>query len=248
MNIMYSICLVIPFQPTSAQITPEHVAHAQTIQPTKKKYAPKHATPHKANKNVCLTQKSTQRLSKSKTVITDKMPYITDNNGITRAQINHAPKPSIQRRTTKDDRPLNIAPVMDAPKVITPTKPRKKFRKNINKDALAAYFDNDNLQSAQAEWLNQVVSELDVADNAAAQTKYDAMYDLEQRFELFNALTQMPDQIKFAHDADYVYIDIITMPDEMFNEIKQVIEQAKKENKKASRQIAQILSKNQKTR
>lgn len=80
-------------------------------------------------------------------------------------------KPMIQRKSVKDERPITptekiiLGPIVEAPKT------RGKFRKNINKDALAKYFDNDivpsRAETAQEEldtWLMQTMFELDWAD------------------------------------------------------------------------------------
>ena len=93
-----------------------------------------------------------------------------------KTQAGFAPKPMIQRKTVKDARPLVqaekiiLGPIVEAPKT------RHKFRKDINKEALAQYFDNDVLPSraeiAQEKldtWLMQTMFELENADIAKAQ-------------------------------------------------------------------------------
>ena len=166
-----------------------------------------------------------------------------------KTQAGFAQKPMIQRKTVKDARPLVqaekiiLGPIVEAPKT------RHKFRKNINKEALAQYFDNDILPSraeiAQEKldtWLIQTMFELENTD----EQKYDAMYDLLQRYDFFNCINHFdyknatPEEIQQANDA---HIEIITMPDEIFEELKraaQVIERQKQ--KPAPKQKTQTIA------
>lgn len=99
-----------------------------------------------------------------------------------------APKPVAQRKTSKKARPLATAKPVSTP-VTTPQvkTQRGKFRKNINKRALAAYFDNDEKLSRAAaieQWQNAVVAELEAADKIAAQNAYDLQADIEHHYNI----------------------------------------------------------------
>ncbi|MDE6250980.1 MAG: hypothetical protein K2M34_05125 [Alphaproteobacteria bacterium] len=104
-----------------------------------------------------------------------------------KTQKGFAPKPAAQRKTSKKARPLAVAKPVPTP-VATPKakKQRSKFRKNINKPALAAYFDNDVKMSRAAavqQWQNAVVAELEAADKIAAQKADIARQELRQFVE-----------------------------------------------------------------
>ena len=101
-----------------------------------------------------------------------------------KTQDGFAPRPMIQRKAVKDARPLVehetiiLGPIVEAGPIVEEPKPRSKFRKNIDKAALAEYFDNDVLPSraeiAQEKldtWLMQSMFELDWIDIEKAKQK-----------------------------------------------------------------------------
>lgn len=86
-------------------------------------------------------------------------------------------KPMIQRKGVKDARPLPTPKQTTKPGIATMViEYRPAFRKDIDKEALAAYFDNDVLPShveLKQENLAAMVAELEAADvqKAAAKAK-----------------------------------------------------------------------------
>lgn len=102
-----------------------------------------------------------------------------------------ARKPMAKRKSIKDTRPLPIAPQAAKP-VATPKpkKQRSKFRKNINKPALAAYFGQaQQITRAAAiqQWQNAVVAELEAADKIKAQNAVTAREELRKFVESVRA-------------------------------------------------------------
>lgn len=82
-----------------------------------------------------------------------------------------AQKPAIQRKTSEAPRPViaSIAPITKPKSVFNVKMPSTKFRQDINKEALAEYFDNDIkdiwLENKLA-WQEQAVAEVDAASAA----------------------------------------------------------------------------------
>lgn len=103
-----------------------------------------------------------------------------------------ARKPGVQRKTIKNVSPFAVEKPLAKPVAKSVTKPIAKakkqcgkFRKNINKHALAAYFDNDvKLSRAAAikKWQDAVVAELEAADKIAAQNTFNLQADIEHRY------------------------------------------------------------------
>lgn len=131
-----------------------------------------------------------------------------------------APRPIAQRKITKDARPLNAAQITVASTPVQKTKKKRaKFRKNINKDALAKYFDNDK-QATSQQWLTTVVTELDAAD-----TQFDLQQDIEQRYALFGIIQHFDYANATMDEANAVNatnIKIMTMPQSEIEQIKAI--------------------------
>lgn len=131
--------------------------------------------------------------------------------------------PTPQRKMSRDARPLTtiqtpIAPI--ASKQLQKTK-RSKFRKNINKDALAEYFDNKpTREQAIQQWRDMVVAELDATDKIKYENTYNAQQDIEQRYEIFsgfkdfNYATATPQEIAEINSA---HTELFTMSATEFN-------------------------------
>lgn len=139
-----------------------------------------------------------------------------------------APRPIIQRKATKDVRPLNAVQPATHP-VANPTaqKKRDKFRKDINKDALAAYFDNTNQISESAQWIADTVAELDAADMNARKNQFDLQQNIEQRYALFDIVRDFDYANATMDEADAVNITnikIVTMPQSAIEQIKAIAE------------------------
>lgn len=139
-----------------------------------------------------------------------------------------APRPIIQRKATKDTHPLNAAQPATHP-VANPTAPKKrgKFRKDINKDALAAYFDNTNQISESAQWIADTVAELDAADMNARKNQFNLQQDIEQRYELFDIVRDFDYANATMDEANAVNITnikIVTMPQSCIEQIKAIAE------------------------
>lgn len=105
------------------------------------------------------------------------------------------PRPSIQYKTSKDARPVAEITVIAEQSPARTKEPRGKSRQNINKDAIAKYFDiaiNDATidqekwleemmaSIAQEEWLEDVMTELDTADKIKEQADAALHQELQQ--------------------------------------------------------------------
>lgn len=102
------------------------------------------------------------------------------NDTAKKTQRGFAARPVIQRKMLKSNNSGNTATATNpASQVITaPTMPkakRKKFRKNIDKAALADHFDNyksdDAVLQSKQEWLDSVVCEPNKADQTNTEEK-----------------------------------------------------------------------------
>lgn len=103
-------------------------------------------------------------------------------------QTGHAPRPQIQRKATKDARPFTPAEKVILGPIVEEPKPRSKFRQNIDKAALAEYFNNDCLPSREEQieaWHQSVVAELE-AKEAIAKAKAE-----REQEELFYFVAQL---------------------------------------------------------
>lgn len=136
-----------------------------------------------------------------------------------------APRPNVQRKATKDARPLNAAQITVAPTYVQKTKKKRaKFRKNINKEALAKYFDNEKQATAQ-QWLATVVAELEQRDIIARKNQFDLQQDIEQRYALFDIIKYFDYANATMDEANAVNITnikIITMPQPEIEQIKAI--------------------------
>ncbi|MCM1294469.1 MAG: hypothetical protein NC311_02815 [Muribaculaceae bacterium] len=105
-------------------------------------------------------------------------------------------------------------PAIDAPIAITPTtktyqpKHRSKYRNNVNKAALAQYFDNT--PSASEQWMADVISELETHDTNRASTINADNESLRQFVETSRAPNFADDPI---YHTNQVYVFVINLSD-----------------------------------
>lgn len=124
----------------------------------------------------------------------------------------------IARKTAPENRAETITPIVAAVRTTTstPAKAKSKFRKNINKAALAEYFDNDIIQSPQeiareksAQWIADVVTELEHIDAIARLKRERDHQETISYFEEKFIIAEIEARDNVTYDITPAKLDII---------------------------------------
>lgn len=124
-----------------------------------------------------------------------------------------AKKPAIQRKASNAPRPViaSITPITKPKSIFTIKMPGTKFRKNIDKLALAEYFDNSAAKDIRTEnkqaWLERAVAEVNAA-SAAKEKELDWNVDSSD-YKTREAIREFVESIRpnvpvFRPEFDYL--------------------------------------------